>query len=508
MQPLIECVPNFSEGRRPEVVDAIVKEICSVPGVQLLDREMDPSHNRCVITFVAPPEVAAEAAFRGIRKGAELIDLTVHQGEHPRMGAADVVPFIPLGPCTEQQCVELARQLGKRVGEDLEIPVFLYEAAATRPERQNLADVRKGQFEGLRDLIGKDPARDPDFGPRKIHPTAGAVAIGARLPLVAYNVNLATPDVRVAREIAKAVRFQTGGLRYVKALGFFLEDRGLAQVSMNLVNTRGTPIHRAFDLVRLEAERHGTHVVGTEIVGLIPAEALYAAAEHYLRLEGFSAQQVLETRLEAGDRGAGASVKDFASQVASPEPTPGGGAVSALAGSLAASLGIMVANLTVGRKKYAEVEGEMHRLRTECEALRARLEGLVEEDSRSFEEVMRSRKLPAGNEIEASRKATLELAAMWKATRAPLETARAACQVLAAAKSLSEKGNVNARSDAGVAILLAQASGRGALFNVAINLPGLPEGPEKNEVRAESERLKLVLAGADDILKSVESALV
>lgn len=507
MQPLIECVPNFSEGRRAEVVDAIVDEIRSVPGVQLLDREMDPSHNRCVITFVAPPEVVVEAAFRGIRTAAERIDLNSHQGEHPRMGAADVVPFIPLGSATEEQCVELARQLGHRVGEELGIPVFLYEAAATRPERQNLADVRKGQFEGLRELIGKDPSRDPDFGPRKIHPTAGAVAIGARVPLVAYNVNLATSDVRIAREIARAVRFQTGGLRYVKALGFFLDDRGIAQVSMNLVNTRGTPIHRAFEMVKLEAERHGTHVLGSEIVGLVPGEALFAAAEHYLRLENFSPGQVLENKLQAGETGPDASLKEFAAQVSSAEPTPGGGAVAALAGALAASLGAMVASLTVGRKKYAGVETEMRQLRTDCDGYRARLESLVDEDSRSFEEVVRTRKLPAGNEIEARRKAELELAATWKATRVPLETAQAACQVLGAAATLAGKGNANARSDAGVAILLAQAAGRGALYNVAINMPGLPEGPEKNAVRSEAERLKLVLAGADDILKSVESAL-
>jgi glutamate formiminotransferase len=298
---LVECVPNFSEGRRPEVLDAIVDAMRAVPGVRLLDREMDPNHNRAVVTIVGEPEPVLEGAFRGIAKAAELIDLRKHEGEHPRMGATDVVPFVPVRGLTMDDCVALARRLGERVGKDLGIPVFLYERAATRPCRENLADVRKGQFEGLCSEIGTNPDREPDFGPCRIHPSAGAVAIGARAFLVAYNVNLGTPDVAVAKAIAKAIRHSTGGLRYVKAMGFELKDRGIVQVSINMVNFEGTPLFRVFELVKVEAERYGVPVVASEIVGLVPEDALLACAEFYLRLEGFRRDQVLEVRLSESE---------------------------------------------------------------------------------------------------------------------------------------------------------------------------------------------------------------
>jgi glutamate formiminotransferase len=294
---LVECVPNFSEGRRPEVVDAIVDAMRAVPGVRLLDREMDPNHNRAVVTIVGEPEPVLEGAFRGVAKAAELIDLRTHRGEHPRMGAADVVPFVPVRGVTMDDCVALARRLGERVGKELGIPVFLYEHAATRPGRENLADVRKGQFEGLCSEIGANPDREPDFGPCRIHASAGAVAIGARAFLVAYNVNLGTADVAVAKAVAKAIRHSTGGLKYVKAMGFELKDRGIVQVSINMVNFEGTPLFRVFELVKAEAGRYGVPVVGSEIVGLVPEDALIACAEFYLRLEGFRSDQVLEVRL-------------------------------------------------------------------------------------------------------------------------------------------------------------------------------------------------------------------
>jgi len=298
---LVECVPNFSEGRRPEVIDEIVGAMVAVPGVRLLDKEMDPNHNRAVVTIVGEPEPVLEGAFRGIAKAAVLIDLRSHEGEHPRMGAADVVPFVPVRGVTMQDCVALARRLGERVGTELGIPVYLYECAATRPGRENLAEVRKGQFEGLCREIGSNPERDPDFGPKKIHPSAGAVAVGARAFLVAYNINLGTTDVAVAKAIAKAIRHSTGGLRYVKAMGFELKDRGIVQVSINMVNFEGTPLFRVFELVRVEAERHGVPVVGSEIVGLVPEDALIACAEFYLRLEGFKRDQILEYRLSESE---------------------------------------------------------------------------------------------------------------------------------------------------------------------------------------------------------------
>src|SRR5256714_7190309 len=283
---LVECVPNFSEGRRPAVIAQIRAAIAAVPGVHLLDVSSDDSHNRTVVTFVVPVDQAVDAAFAGIRAARDLIDLNKHSGEHPRMGAADVVPFIPLEGTSMEDCIVLARALGERVGRELEIPVFLYERAATRPDRENLADVRRGEFEGLRDEIGKNPARKPDFGPERVHPTAGAVAVGARPFLVAYNVYLGpAANVPVAKDVAKAVRGSSGGLRYVKALG--LEVDGQAQVSMNLVDTERTPLSRAFETVRMEAAAHGVSPTWSEIVGLVPERALLAAAARHAQLKNF-----------------------------------------------------------------------------------------------------------------------------------------------------------------------------------------------------------------------------
>ncbi len=293
---IVECVPNFSEGRRPEVVQEIVAAVESVPGVQLLDYSSDPSHNRSVLTFIGEPAPVKEAAFRAIAKAAELINMEEHRGEHPRIGATDVVPFVPVLGVTMADCVALARELGAEVAEKLQIPVYLYEEAATRPDRRNLADIRRGEYEGLKREIHL-PERRPDFGEPVMHPTAGATVIGAREFLIAYNINLGTPDVSIAKKIARVVRASSGGLMYVKALGIKLEDRNLAQVSMNLTNFKKTPMHVVFNLVKSEAERYGVPIVGSEIVGLVPLDALLAAAEHYLRIENFSRKQVLETRV-------------------------------------------------------------------------------------------------------------------------------------------------------------------------------------------------------------------
>jgi glutamate formiminotransferase len=295
---IVWCVPNFSEGRRQDVIDAIVGEVKAVEGTRFLDADPDADHNRVVVSFVGPRAAVAEAAFRAVAKAAALIDLNHHKGEHPRMGAADVVPFVPVSGVNMEECVELSRQVGKRIGDELGIPVFLYERSATRPERENLADIRKGEFEGLRERIGTDPAMTPDFGPDRIHPTAGAVAVGARPPLVAFNVNLGTSDIEVAKLIARAVRNQTGGFRYVKALGFELKERGIVQVSMNLVDFTRSPVARVFEAVKREAARYGVAVVGSEIVGLVPLEALVDVAEWYLQLESFGKdEQVLERRI-------------------------------------------------------------------------------------------------------------------------------------------------------------------------------------------------------------------
>jgi len=299
VRQIVECIPNFSEGRRAEVIDQIVSAIKSVPGAVLLDRESDPNHNRSVVTFVASPDRAVDAAIAAAKKASELIDLNKHAGEHPRMGATDVIPFVPISGVTMDDCIALARACGERMWSELDIPVYLYEKAATRPDRENLANLRKGQFEGIRDDIATSEARRPDFGEPRVHPTAGITAVGARPPLIAYNVNLGTPDVEVANKIARAVRHQSGGLRYVKALGFELKDRGIVQVSMNMVNYEGTPLFRAFEMIKREAERYGVPVVGSEIVGLVPQHALNAVADFYLHLENFSEDQILEHKLAA-----------------------------------------------------------------------------------------------------------------------------------------------------------------------------------------------------------------
>ena len=294
MRRVVECVPNFSEGRRTEVIDQIAKAIATVPHAHVLDVQSDADHNRTVVTFAGEPEAVEEAAFRGIEKAAELIDMNLHRGEHPRMGAADVVPFVPIKGVTMEDCVAIAQRLGQRVGRELGIPVYLYEKAATRPDRRNLAKVRRGEYEGIKAEIATKPEREPDFGPRRLG-KAGATVIGARPPLIAFNVYLGTDDVGVAKAIARAVRHSSGGLRYVKALGLLV--KGQAQVSMNLTDYRQTPVHRVVEMIRREAERYGVSIAESELIGLIPNEALVEAAEFYLQLGGFSSHQILENRL-------------------------------------------------------------------------------------------------------------------------------------------------------------------------------------------------------------------
>ncbi|MBI3760630.1 MAG: glutamate formimidoyltransferase, partial [Chloroflexi bacterium] len=304
MAPLIECVPNFSEGRRPEVIEAIASAIRAAPGAQLLNVSSDHDHNRTVITMAGAPEGVEAAAFAAIAKAAELIDLDRHTGEHPRLGATDVVPFIPIRDATMADCVAIARRLGERVGRELNIPVYLYEAAATRPDRENLENIRRGQYEALKVEIETNPDRKPDFGPAKLG-KAGATVIGARPFLVAYNVYLTTSDVEIAKKIAKALRHSSGGLRFVKALGLLVE--GQAQVSMNLTDFNKTPVHRAVEMIRREAARYGCAIVRSELVGMIPQAALMDAAQWYLQLDGLQSDQILENKLVQAAGQAGTS---------------------------------------------------------------------------------------------------------------------------------------------------------------------------------------------------------
>src|SRR4051812_7557391 len=394
---LVECVPNFSEGRRPEIVNQIRDAIAAVEGATILDVSSDQSHNRTVITFVVPVENAVDAAFAGIKKAHELIDLTKHTGEHPRMGATDVVPFIPLEGTTMEDCIVLARTLGERVGRELQIPVFLYERAATSPARENLADVRRGEFEGIRDEMNAGAAtRKPDYGPAKIHATAGATAIGARPFLVAYNVYLGpASNLQVAKNVAKAVRGSTGGLRYVKGLG--LEVDGQAQVSMNLVDTEKTPLYRAYDMVKMEAEAQGVSPTWSEIVGLVPEKALFETAARHIQLRDFKPEMVLEHKVRQAVQG-GESMSGFITSVASSSPTPGGGSVAAHVGALGAALAQMVAGLTVGKKKYAAVDTEMRERAVRAAGLGNVLAALVARDASAYAVVAAAYKLPAEGE--------------------------------------------------------------------------------------------------------------
>jgi glutamate formiminotransferase/formiminotetrahydrofolate cyclodeaminase len=468
MTAIVECVPNFSEGRDQGVLDALRDAIQSVPGVKLLDVQADAAHHRSVFTFIGAPEAAAEAAFRAMRVARERIDLTQHQGEHPRMGATDVVPFIPVEGVTMEQCVQLARKLGERVGGELDIPVFLYARAATRPDREALPNIRKGQFEALREQIGKDPDKTPDFGPNRIHPTAGCTAIGARAFLVAYNIYLDTDDVALAKEIAKAIRTSSGGLPAVQASGF--EVGGKAQVSMNLLDIDVTSPSKVFAEVRERCAGSGTRILKSEIVGLIPERAIWDAAAKYLQLDEPVEAHLVEGKVRATQ---GPTLDGWIDELASVEPAPGGGSAAALAGALAAALVAMVGRLTSSRKAYAAVAEEFKGITEEAERLRMELRRLVDEDAESYKGVMAAYKLPKETPEERQKRQGAIDRALLAAAEVPLRTARAATRVAALARRAAEAGNKNAVCDAGVGALLAMASVTGAGYNVAINVKGL-----------------------------------
>lgn len=467
MSRIVECIPNFSEGRRAEVIEAIAAAIRSVPGIRLLGSDPDPDHNRTVVTFVGEPEPVEEAAFRAIATAQKLINLDQHHGEHPRIGATDVCPFVPVAGVSMADCVAMARRLGERVGRELGICVYLYAEAATRPEREKLADIRKGEYELWKAEIGQNPARQPDFGPAEAKPW-GATVIGARPFLIAYNLYLNTDKVELAKKIAASVRFATGGLRFVQALGFLVE--GQAQVSMNLTHFEKTSIHRVQEMVKREAAHYGLTVTKAELVGLTPQKALLDAAKWYLQLEGLEDNQILETRMaqvpsSTADED-GSSGKAFIEAVASNQPTPGGGAVAALAGALAAALAQMVAGLTVGRKKYAEVNEQAMVVLQEAESLRRELSRAVTEDAEAFEQVMAAMRNKALSETE--RQTAIEQATIG-AAEVPLRVARLSTQAAHLAKQMAEVGNVNAATDAAAGGIMARAAVQVASLNVKTN---------------------------------------
>jgi glutamate formiminotransferase/formiminotetrahydrofolate cyclodeaminase len=451
---IVECVPNFSEGRDAAKVDAVIEAIRSVRGITILDREMDADHNRCVITFAGPAGAVGEAAFRGVERAVALIDLRQHTGVHPRIGAADVVPFVPVEGVTLDDCVRIANDLGQRLWERLRVPVYLYEAAARRPERVNLENIRRGQFEGLRDEVRTNPDRRPDFGEAELHPSAGATVVGARKFLIAYNINLNTADVEIAKKIAKAIRFSSGGFRYVKSMGVPLASRNLAQVSMNLTDFEQTPIHRVFEAVRAEAARYGASIVGSEIVGLIPKRALEMTAEWYLQVENFQPSLVLENRLTAAATMDG--LNEFLDELAAPTATPGGGSAAAAAGAMAAALGEMVSGLAklpvetwqASRKFFAEA---------------------VTRDAAAYEGVRAAYKKPKEERAPFVEQALLEAAGV------PLEVAEEAASLGERLRALKTAVPEKFASDVETALGLAGAAVGGAVANVRINIESMKD---------------------------------
>ena len=499
MKRLIECVPNFSEGRDPAKVDSIVQTMSSVPGVYVLDREMDADHNRCVITLAGDPEAVAEAAIRGTGRAMELIDMNHHAGAHPRVGATDVIPFIPIEGVTIEDCVALARRAGNEIWKRHRIPIFFYEAAATRPDRVNLENVRRGQFEGLREEMKKNHDRQPDVGEPKLHPTAGVTVVGARKFLIAYNVNLNTSDISIANKIAKAIRFSSGGLRYVKSMGVELKARNLAQVSINLTDFESTPMHRVYAMVKREAARYGVLPVGSEIVGLVPKKAIEMAADFFLQLENFSPSQVFENKLSTVLTGTPAESKEgklaslarpFLEAVAAPAATPGGGSVAAHAAAMAAALGQMVAGLS--RKRKSQIL-HVEKLSEHLDALRRTTEDLataIDRDASSYDAVMAAFKLPQGSAEETEKREQAMQQATKGATEVPLEVAEKAVALHERLVQLEAIAAASMKSDLRVARLMAVAGAKGAIANVEINLDGLKDPTYVASVKTRVDELR------------------
>lgn len=498
MKRLIECVPNFSEGRDPAKIDAIIGTMSNVPGVYVLGYEMDADHNRCVVTLAGDPDAVGEAAIRGAGKAMELIDLTKHTGAHPRVGATDVVPFIPIEGVTIEDCVVLAKRVGNEIWKRHRIPVFFYEAAAARPDRTNLENIRRGQFEGLREELKHNHDRQPDVGEPKLHPTAGVTVVGARKFLVAYNVNLNTSDISVANKIAKAIRFSSGGLRYVKSMGVELKARNLAQVSINLTDFEQTPMHRVYEMVKREAQRYGAAPVGSEIVGLVPKKAIEMAADFFLQIENFSPAQIFENKLQAALAGAPAVAdnklthlaRPFLDAVAAPTATPGGGSVSAFASAMAASLGQMVAGLSRKKKSQTAFVDQLSASLDQLRIVTDELTQAIDQDAASFDAVMAAFKLPQGNAEETKKREEAIQSATKAAAEVPFQVADSTVALLERLRQLEAIAAASMKSDLQVARYMAVAGANGALANVEINLEGLTDAAYVTSMRAKIAELR------------------
>ncbi|MFY9689968.1 MAG: glutamate formimidoyltransferase [Candidatus Acidiferrales bacterium] len=497
MKPLVECVPNFSEGRDPAKIQAILAAIREVPHVFVLAHESDADHNRSVITLAGEPEAVVEAAVRAVGKAAEIIDLTRQTGAHPRIGATDVVPFIPVHGVTLDDCVALAKKAAHEIWRRYRVPVYLYEAAAQRPERTNLEKIRKGQFEGLREEVLANPDRAPDIGEARLHPTAGATVVGARKFLIAYNINLDTPDVEIAKKIAKTIRFSSGGMPFVKAMGVDLRARNLAQVSMNLTDFEQTPVHVVFEAVKREAAHYGAAIVGSEIVGLIPRRAIEMTADAYLKVENFSPAQVFENRLEeallAAQAGPSASLaalaQPFLDAVAQPTPTPGGGSVAALAGALAASLGQMVAGLSRKKKSLAAHAAPLEAALSDFHKAARELTKAIDRDASSYESVLVAHRLPRETVEERQKRDRAIQRAFEAAVEAPIEIARKAVEVFEKLGQLEPMSAPSMVSDVRVGRMMAATAVRGAIENVRVNLESITDAAFAARARTEAESL-------------------
>lgn len=526
MKKIVECVPNFSEGRDLSIIDKITTKIKKNPGIVLLDVDPGKDTNRTVVTFAGSPEGVKEAAFQAIKKAAELIDMSKHSGAHPRMGATDVCPFVPISGVTMQDCVEIAEHLGKRVAEELKIPVYLYEESATSEERKSLAYLREGEYEALPEKL-KTEKYKPDFGKPIFNRESGATAIGAREFLIAYNVNLNTRDVKIARKIANRIREKgrtikdiktgkrkkmPGTLKKVRAVGWYIEEYNMAQISINLLNYKITPLYRVFEEAERFAAEFGVRVTGSELVGLIPLEAILDVGKHYLIKQGASTgvsekeivrtavqslglneisefemeHKIIEYRFKKKGKLASMSLHEFANELASDSPAPGGGSISALNGALSAGLSSMVGNLTYNKKGYNEVREEMVKVSEDAQKLKDFFLEAIDKDTEAFNMIMEAFSLPKKSDEEKELRNEKIQEGTKKATLIPFSVLEKSKEVAKLALCVAEKGNKNSLSDSGVAGLTASAASEGALYNVMINLQSIDDKDFKSKLAKEA----------------------
>jgi len=553
MTKIVECVPNFSEGREKPVIEAISGAIKAVDGVKLLNVDPGSDFNRTVYTFVGEPKAVLEGAFQSAKVGLSLIDMTKHKGEHARMGALDVMPFIPIRGVTDDDCINLSKKFGERMAKELGVPVFLYAKSATKPERVRLPSIRKGEYEALEEKF-KDPSFAPDFGKAEFVPKGGATATGCRDILLAYNINLDTNDKKIASRISGKIRTSgrikkdengnkiigsdgkperiPGKFKGVQA-GGMMYDENIAQVSMNLLNYKEVNLHHAFEEVKKEVKKLGVKVTGSEIVGLVPKEALVLAGKFYSEKEetnisdeeelvtmaidklGLSdlypfvpEEKIIEYMIEETGPLASSSVKGFLSELASSSPAPGGGSVAALAGALGSALSSMVCNLTIGKEKYNDVQDEVKSALEKSEKLRRKLTTLIDEDTEAFNDVIKAFKMPKTTEKEKTKRAHAIQEGYKTAAKVPLETAKTCEKILDASMIVAEKGNKNSITDAAVSALMARAGAHSAILNVKINLGSIKDKKFIDETILELEEIERnTIDKTDDILKFVDNEI-